>query len=143
MERTTQSATKGYGALRKRFWSQHDISMKKSESLLGFGCTLPPLFHRIHHPISDTHQSSYPRTAPPPQYVLGIRWQDYFPHVEMLRIAQAVSAEALIATHQLSWAGHIRRMDKDRFPKIVLYCSELKSGKSSHEKEYEKRRSLI
>lgn len=46
-------------------------------------------------------------------------------------MAQAVSAaEVLIATHQLRWAGHIRGMDEDRFPKVVPY-SELMSGKRS------------
>jgi len=28
-------------------------------------------------------------------------------------MAQAVSAEALIATHQLHWVRHVPRMDKD------------------------------
>lgn len=39
----------------------------------------------------------------------------------------AVRAKALIATHQLRWVGHVRRMDKDIFLKIVLY-SEQKRG---------------
>ena len=42
----------------------------------------------------------------------------------------AVRAKALIATHQFRWAGHVRRMEKDRFLRIVLY-SEQKRGKRS------------
>ena len=39
--------------------------------------------------------------------ILGFRWQDYVPDVEVLHIAQAVRAKGLIATHQLRWAGHV------------------------------------
>jgi len=45
-------------------------------------------------------------------------------------MTQAVSAEALIATHQLHWVRHVPRIDKDRFPKIMQF-PELKSGKRS------------
>ena len=45
-------------------------------------------------------------------------------------MVQALSAEALITTHQLCGAGHVHQKDDGRIPKIVLF-SELKSGKRS------------
>ena len=40
-----------------------------------------------------------------------------------------MSVEALLAAHQLQWAGHVTRMQRDRIPRILLY-RELAHGSS-------------
>jgi len=61
-------------------------------------------------------------------HILGIRWQDKIPDVDVLERAKTVSVKALITASQLRWAGHVWRMPNNRLPKAVLY-GELSVGK--------------
>jgi len=63
-----------------------------------------------------------------PRHILGIRWQDKIPDVDVIERAKTVSVEALITASQLRWAGHVWRMTDNRLPKAVLY-GELSVGK--------------
>jgi len=65
-------------------------------------------------------------------HILGIRWQDKIPDVDVLERAKIVSVEALITVSQLRWAGHVWRKPDNRFPKAVLY-GELSVGKRKTE----------
>ena len=47
---------------------------------------------------------------------------------EVLRRAGMQSIEAMIATAQLRWVGHVSRMSHDRIPRILLY-GEIFHGK--------------
>ncbi len=40
--------------------------------------------------------------------VLGIRWQEYVPNVEVLRRAYMLSIEALLVSANIRWAGRIK-----------------------------------
>ena len=62
--------------------------------------------------------------------ILGIRWNDYISHVEVLRRAGLHSIEATLANSQLHWTGHVARMCEDRIPKTVFY-GELAEGRRS------------
>ena len=59
---------------------------------------------------------------------MKIKWSDRISNVEVLKRANMDSIEALLATTQLRWAGHVIRMKEDRIPKQLLY-GELERGK--------------
>ena len=131
IERRIQSASKAYGSLHKRLWSQHDIHSKtkvKVYSVAVLPCLLYTTecttLYRKHIKALARVQLRHLRA------ILKIKWQDHVPDVEVLRRAECVSVEALIASAQLRWAGHVHRMDDKRLPKILLY-SELKEGSRS------------
>ena len=60
--------------------------------------------------------------------LLGVKWEDRVPDVEILERANTISIEALITASQLRWAGHLRRMPETRLPKTIVY-GELANGK--------------
>ena len=59
--------------------------------------------------------------------ILNIHWSDYVSNVEVLEQTEITSIEAILLKSQLSWAGHVSRMDDHRLPKIALY-GELSAG---------------
>ena len=60
--------------------------------------------------------------------IMKIKWSDYISNVEVLQRAGLDSIEAILATMQLRWTGHVARMSDDRIPKQLLY-GELEEGK--------------
>lgn len=132
VERRIRSATKAYGALQKRLWSCHDISVKTKVKVYS-AAVLPCLLYSIEcTTLYRRHIRALTRTQLRHlRFILNIKWQDQIPDVEVLRRAQSVSAEAVITSSQLRWAGHVRRMADSRLPKSVFY-SELWEGKRSH-----------
>lgn len=128
VERRIQSASKAYGSLHKRLWSQHDIHSKtkvKVYSVAVLPCLLYATecttLYRKHIKALTRVQLRHLRA------ILHIKWQDRVPDVEVLSRAKSTSVEALIASAQLRWAGHVHRMADSRLPKTLLY-SELKQG---------------
>ena len=61
------------------------------------------------------------------QRILGLKWWDRVPHVEIRRRAAIEPISAIIAGRQLRWAGHVRRMPEDRLPRRIYY-GELAGG---------------
>ena len=59
--------------------------------------------------------------------ILNIHWRDYITNVEVLDRAKIPSIEAILLKQQLRWAGHVHRMNDNRFPKLTLY-GELSRG---------------
>ncbi|XP_050187470.1 uncharacterized protein LOC126648484 [Myiozetetes cayanensis] len=59
--------------------------------------------------------------------ILNIHWTDYVTNTSVLEQAAVTSIEAMLLRTQLSWAGHVSRMQDYRLPKIVLY-GELATG---------------
>lgn len=62
------------------------------------------------------------------QRLQRIRSQDRVLDLEVLKREKTNSVEAIITHAQLPWAGHVRRMDDNRLPKVVIY-GELRIGK--------------
>ena len=129
VEKRIVAATKAYGALHKRLWSQHDITSRTKVKVYAVAVVPCLLYatecttlYRKHIKALTRVQVRHLRS------ILHIKWQDRVPDVEVLRRAECSSVEALILTAQLRWAGHVHRMPDNRLPKIALY-SELRQGK--------------
>ena len=60
--------------------------------------------------------------------ILRISWKDHISNIDVLRLANMSSIEAILTASQLRWTGHVTRMSSDRLPKAVFY-GELSSGK--------------
>ena len=58
---------------------------------------------------------------------MNIKWSDLVSNVEILKRADLESVEAILASTQLRWAGHISRMGDERIPKKIFY-GELLEG---------------
>jgi len=129
VERRVQAATKAFGALQKRLWSRYEIRRSTKVKVYN-AAVLPALLHstecmtlyRRHIRKLTSVQLRHLR------HILGIRWQNKIPDVDVLERAKTVSVEALITASQLQWVGHMWRMPDNRLPKTVLY-GELSVGK--------------
>ena len=53
--------------------------------------------------------------------ILGIKWSDRLTNNEVLQRADMPSIETMLLSRQLTWTGHVVRMNDDRLPKAVLY----------------------
>ena len=62
--------------------------------------------------------------------LLGIKWQDNIPDIEVLACAGLPSIYTLLKKSQLRWAGHIARMTDNWLLKQLLF-TELQHGKCS------------
>jgi len=116
-----QAATKAFGAFQKRLWSCHEIQRSTKVKVYNTA-VLPALLYRRHIRKLTSVQLRHLR------HILGIKWQNKIPDVDVLERAKTVSVEALITASQLRWAGHMWRMPDNRLPKTVLY-GELSVGK--------------
>jgi len=124
---------KAFGALHKRLWSRHEI--RRSTKVKVYNTAVLPAFlystecitlYRRHLRKLTRVQLRHLR------YILGIRWQDKIPNVDVLARAKTVSVEALITASQHRWAGHMCRMPNNPLPKAVLY-GKLSVGKRKTE----------
>ncbi|CAH1247554.1 SSTR2 [Branchiostoma lanceolatum] len=65
--------------------------------------------------------------------ILGITWMDRVTNSEVLRRSRSRSMYAILSERRLRWLGHVRRMDRDRIPKDLLYgqleCGTRKKGR--------------
>lgn len=59
--------------------------------------------------------------------ILGLTWEDYVPHVEVLIRAGTSSVESSLLRRLFRWLGHVIRMSDNRLPKMVLF-GELDQG---------------
>ena len=130
MDRRIQAATKAFGALQKKAvvpaW--HQISHKNQS--VQHGCstinavyyTECMILYRRHIKKLTWIQTRHLRQ------LLGVKWEDRVPDVEILERANTISVVALITASQLRWASHLRRMPETCRPKAVFY-GELANGK--------------
>jgi len=61
------------------------------------------------------------------QTILGVRWWQKIPHIEMLLKAEITQVEHLLAQRQLRWLGHLIRLPENCLPRRLLY-DELSQG---------------
>jgi len=112
-------ATKSFGALENRVWSDRNININTKLHVYQ-SCVLTSLlysseawtvYRRHIKTLERTHQKFLRR-------ILNIKWDSFTPDTVVLQRASACSVEQLIIRNQMRWAGHVRRMDDTRLPKL-------------------------
>ena len=122
MSARIQSASAAFGRLRERLWNKHDtklVTKCKVYRAIILSCILYrsetyTLYIRHNQRLSQIHLRHL-------RAILGIRWSDRVTNNEALQLADMPSIEAMLLSRQLTWTGHVVRMNDDRLPKTVLY----------------------
>ena len=122
-----QAASRAFGCLWKRVWSQHGISVS-TKCKLYKAVVLPTLLYSAE---TYTLYRRHFRKLSKVRQILRISWKDHIPHAEVLRRANMSSIKAILTASQLRWTGHISRKNDSRLPKAVFY-GELAKGKQLH-----------
>ena len=66
----------------------------------------------------------------PIQTILGVRWWQKVPQIELFSKANITPVEHLLVQRQLRWLRHIIRLPDNRLPRQLL-CGELSQGQRS------------
>ena len=126
-----QTASKSFGSLQKRLWSQRGITVTTKLKVYRVVVLTALLYsietmtlHRRHIKKLTSFQLQHLRK------LMNIKWEDRVPNTEVLRRAQMPSVESMVLSAQLRWAGHVVRMEDFKLPKILLY-GELRDGTRS------------
>ena len=117
-----QSISAAFGRLRERLWNKHNIKLVTKckvyraiiLSCLMYSSDTYTLNRRHIQRLSHMHLHHL-------RAILGIRWSDRVTNNEVLQRADRLSIEEMLLSRQLTWTGHVVRMNDDRLPKIVLY----------------------
>ena len=117
-----QSAWAAFGRLRKRLWDRHGV--RTSTKCKVYRAAVMPcllyssetytLYLRHIRRLSQTHMRQL-------RCILHIKWQDRITNNEVLKRANMPSLESILRRRQLTWIGHVMRMDNNRIPKFVSY----------------------
>ena len=115
-----QSTSAAFGRLRERLWKKHIklVTKRKVYRTIILSCLLYSsetytLYRRHIQRLSQIHLRHL-------QAILGIRWSDRVTNNEVLQRADMPSIEAKLLSQQLTWTGHVVRMNDDRLPTAVL-----------------------
>ena len=115
VEQRIQSATKAFGDLSTRLWSRYDIKLQTKVKVYNEAALPASLYatetmvlYGRHVKLLTRFQLHHLRS------ILRIKWQNKIPDVEVLNRAKSVSMEALIASAQIRWAGHVWSMLESR-----------------------------
>ena len=138
-----EKATKSFGALENRVWSDRNITLK-TKIVVYMACVLTALLYssetwttyRKHIKLLERAHQKFLRR------VLNIRWDTFTPDTEVLSHAKVDSVESMIMRNQMRWAGHLIRMDDSRLPKR-LFFGELKHGKRPSHKPKKRFKDVI
>ena len=109
---------------KKRLWSRHDIKLAtKIKVHVQHSCsTIYAVYSTECMILYRRHIKKLTRIQMPHlRQLLGVKWEDRVPDVEILERANTISVEALITALHLRWAGHLRRMPETRLPKAIFY----------------------
>ena len=125
-------ASQSFGGLRERCWSRKGISLKTKVDVyktivlkaLTFSLETCTLLSKNISQLERFQQFCL-------REILNIRWQDRVTNEEVLHRCGCVSIASLLAKSQMSWSGHVARMDDTRIPKQLLY-GELCIGTRTH-----------
>ena len=117
-----QSACASFGKLEKKLWSRNGIRLS-TKCKVYKAIVLPALLYsaetytlyRDHIKRLEAVQQRHLRR------IMKIKWSDYISNVEVLKRAGLDSIEAVLATTQLRWTGHVVRTNERRIPKQLLY----------------------
>ena len=125
-------ASSSFAGLRERCWSRKGITLKTKVDVyntvvlksLTFSLETCTLYSKNISQLERFQQFCL-------REILNIRWQDRVTNEEVLHRCGCVSIASLLAKSQLSWSGHVARMDDTRIPKQLLY-GELCIGSRAH-----------
>ena len=120
-----QSASVSFGRLRERLLNKHNIKLVTKckvyraiiLSCLLYSSEAYTLYRRHIQRLRHIHLRHL-------RAILGIKWSDRVTNNEVLQRADMPSIEAMLLSRQLTWTGHVARMNDNRRPKTVL-CGEL------------------
>ena len=123
-----QQASRAYGRLRKRVFSNKNITLSTKVmvynavviSSLLYGSETWALYSHHSRLLKNFHMSSLRK-------LLGVSWKDKVPDTEVLFRTKSVSIDNIVSRKLLRWTGHVIRMDNSRLPKQFLY-GELSQG---------------
>ena len=136
-----QKASRAYGALQSRLWSQRGIQVKSKVKVykavilttLLYGSQSWTLYKRNVQDLQKFHLRSL-------RQILRISWSERVSNTEVLERAEMTGIACMLIRRQLKWVGHITRMDNRRLPKQVLFWSTVECSKKSWGSEAEVQR---
>lgn len=128
------AASNTFRALYPRVWKPHNISLKTKLKIYETTVLSTLLYSSECWTLLEDHAKRL-------NYfhikclktILKITWRDFIPNEEVLKRAQILSADNLIRTRRLRWAGHVSRMSAGRVPLEIAF-SELTTGKRPQHK---------
>ena len=125
LDNRLSKASSSFGKLSKRVWQSH--SLRLSTKIQVYKAVVVPtllcgaetwvLYREQIRLLEQFHQRCL-------RSILCIKWQDHMSNKEILRRASLPSIEFIMLQVQLSWAGHVTRMEDTRMPKAIFF-SEL------------------
>ena len=136
-------ASKAFGELEKRVWSDRAISIRTKISVYE-SCVLTILlyssetwttYRRHLKTLERFHQTCLRR-------ILNIQWRSLTPDAFVLQQANVSSIEERVLRSQMRWAGHLARMEDSRLPKQLFY-GELQLGKRPRHKPRKRYKDVV
>ena len=117
-----QKATRAYGALQARLWSQQGIRIKTKIKVykvvvlatLLYGSQTWTLYRRNIQDLEKFHLRCLRR-------IMKIYWLERVTNIEVLQRAEITGTEYMLTQQHMKWVGHVARMDERRLSKQVLY----------------------
>ena len=129
--RRIQAASVAYGRLKSRVWNNNSLRTSTKMAVyravvitvLIYSLETCALYRKQLRKLTSVQLWHL-------RQVLGVAWQDYVPNVEVLKMADMPSVEALLSAANIRWTGHVSRMNDSRLPKSIMY-GELSLGSRS------------
>ena len=117
-----------FGRLQSRVWNNTHLSEKLKVrvyeacilSVLLYGSESWPTYRKQEDKLNAFHFRCL-------RNILGILWQDRVPNTDILNRTESTDMYTILRRRRLRWAGHVRRMDDDRLPKLIFH-GELVEG---------------
>lgn len=120
---------KAYDALRNRPFARCDITLRTKTQVYETTILTVLLYAMECVTLYSRHIKALTRVQLRDlRQLQRIGSQDRVLDLEVLKRERTNSVEAIITHAQLPWAGHVRRLDDNRLPKVVIY-GELRIGK--------------
>ena len=115
-------ASTAYGRLNQRVFSNHNLKVTTKAavyravclSTLMYGAETWTLYQRHSRKLEAFHIQCLRR-------LLGLTWQDHVPYDTIYERTNTLSFASMFVKRQLTWVGHVIRMDEDRLPRQILY----------------------
>ena len=131
IENPTKAASSAFGRLLHRVFLNHNLAISTKLavykavciSVLLYGCEAWTPYRRHIKTLEAFHIRCL-------QTILGVRWWQKVPHVELFSKVNITPVEHLLVQRQLRWLGHVIRLPDNRLPRRLLN-GELSQGQRS------------